>query len=48
MDWCYVGALGDSVGLLLLWNKRVVEKFDGAVGNYSVYVSLDVWMINTS
>ncbi|KAF3956541.1 hypothetical protein CMV_018342 [Castanea mollissima] len=28
---------GASVGLLLLWTRRVVEKFDGAVGNYSIY-----------
>ena len=44
----FFGAVGASVGLLLLWTRKVVEKFDGAVGNYSVYVSLDVWMINTS
>ena len=48
MDWCHFGALGASVGLLLLWTRKVIEKFDGVVGNYSVYVSLDVWMINTS
>ena len=39
---------GASVGLLLLWTRRVEEKFDGAMGNYLVYVSFDVWMINTS
>ena len=48
MDWCHFGALGASVGLLLLWSRRVVKKVDGVVANLSVYVSLDVWMINTS
>ena len=46
MDWCHFGALGASIGLLLMWTRRVVGKFDGAMGNYLVYVNLDVWMIN--
>ncbi|XP_065638932.1 uncharacterized protein LOC111999267 isoform X1 [Quercus suber] len=42
VDWCHFGALGASVGLLLLWTRGVVEKIDGAVENYSVYVHLFV------
>ena len=48
MDWCHFGTLGSSVRLLLPLTRREVEKFDGAVRNYSGYVSFDVWMINTS
>nr|POE89479.1 hypothetical protein CFP56_43277 [Quercus suber] len=38
-----IATTGASVGLLLLWTRRVVEKFDGAMGNYSVYVNMWVW-----
>ena len=34
MDWCHFGALGASIGLLLLWTRRVVKKVDGVVGKY--------------
>ena len=34
MDWCHFGAFGASIGLLLLWTRRVVKKVDGAVGKY--------------
>ena len=42
VDLCHFGALGPFVGLLLLWTRRVVKKVDGAVGNYSIYVSLEI------
>ena len=32
MDWCHFGALGASVGLLLLWTRRLVEKADWGCG----------------
>ena len=36
VDWLYLGSMGASGGILLMWDSRVVEKLDDAVGNYSV------------
>uniref|UniRef100_A0A2N9H2I2 Endonuclease/exonuclease/phosphatase domain-containing protein n=1 Tax=Fagus sylvatica TaxID=28930 RepID=A0A2N9H2I2_FAGSY len=36
LDWLYLGSMGASGGILLMWDTRVVEKIDDAVGNYSV------------
>ena len=32
----YLGSNGASGGILLMWNRRVVEKIDEAVGLFSV------------
>lgn len=31
MEWCYLGSRGASGGILLLWDKRVVEKVEDCV-----------------
>jgi hypothetical protein len=36
VDWLYLGSMGASGGILLMWDSRVVEKIDDAVGNFSV------------
>ena len=32
MDWLYLGFVGASGGVLLMWDNRVVEKLEEAVG----------------
>ena len=36
VDWLYLGSDGASGGILLMWDRRVVEKIDEAVGHFSV------------
>jgi hypothetical protein len=36
MDWLYLGSVGASGGILLMWDCRVVEKIEAAVGHFSV------------
>jgi endonuclease/exonuclease/phosphatase family metal-dependent hydrolase len=36
VDWLYLGSVGASGGILLMWDRRVVEKIDSAVGYYSI------------
>ena len=36
VDWVYLGSLGATGGILVMWDSRVVEKFEEAVGHYSV------------
>ena len=36
MDWMFLGSNGASGGILLMWDKRCVEKLKDAVGIYSV------------
>jgi endonuclease/exonuclease/phosphatase family metal-dependent hydrolase len=36
VDWLYLGSEGASGGILLMWDRRVVEKIDSAVGHYSI------------
>ena len=36
VDWLYLGSDGASGGILLIWNSRVVEKVEEAVGHFSV------------
>ena len=36
MDWLYLGSVGASGGVLLMWDNRVVEKLEEAVGHFSV------------
>jgi hypothetical protein len=35
-DWVYRGSDGASRGILLMWDRRVVEKMEEAVGIYSI------------
>ena len=32
VDWCYVAAIGAAGGILLMWDKRVVNRLDMEVG----------------
>ena len=36
VDWLYLGSVGASGGVLLMWDNRVVEKLEEAVGRFSV------------
>ena len=36
MDWLYLGSVGASGGILLMWDSRVVDKVDEAVGCFSI------------
>jgi exonuclease III len=36
VDWLFLGSSGASGGILLLWDKRVVEKLEDAIGYFSV------------
>ena len=36
VDWLYLGSEGASGGILLMWDRRVVEKLEEAVGNFSI------------
>ena len=35
MDWLFVGSNGASGGILLLWEKRSLEKIDEAMGLFT-------------
>ena len=35
-DWLYLGSKGASGGILLMWDRRVMEKMEECVGNYVV------------
>ena len=39
-DWAVLDAVQTSGGVLLIWDKRVVEKIDVSVGQFSVSVLL--------
>ena len=36
MDWVYFGFVGASGGVLVMWDRRVVEIVEEAVGDFSV------------
>ena len=36
IDWLYLGSKGASGGILLMWDQRVVEKIEEAMGHFSV------------
>ncbi|KAL4614544.1 hypothetical protein ACB092_07G061100, partial [Castanea dentata] len=38
IDWLYLGSEGASGGILLLWDRRVVEKIEKAVGHFQFRV----------
>jgi len=35
-DWCYLPSSGASGGILLMWDRRLVEKLEAHVGEYVV------------
>ena len=43
MDWLYLGSVGASGGVLLMWDNRVVEKLEEAVGHFSVSCKFKNW-----
>ena len=49
LDWLHLGSIGASRGVLVMWDRRMVEKIDEAVGRFSVSckfknaVDLFVW-----
>ena len=36
VDWLYLGSVGASGGVLLMWDNRVVNKVEEVVGHFSV------------
>jgi hypothetical protein len=40
VDWCYMGANGTSGEILIMWDRRVVEKVEEYVGRYTLALSL--------
>ncbi len=40
VDWSYLGSEGAFRGIVLMWDRRVVEKVDEAVGLFSVSCKL--------
>ena len=32
LDWLYLGSIGVSRGVLVMWNRRIVEKIDNCFG----------------
>jgi hypothetical protein len=39
VDWCCLDSCGASGGILIMWDKRVVEKVDVCVGVFTLAVS---------
>jgi hypothetical protein len=36
VDWIYLGSMGASGGILLMWDMRVIEKIEECVGRFAV------------
>lgn len=36
VDWCCLDSKGDSIGILIMWDCRVVEKVEECVGEFLV------------
>ena len=36
MDWCYSSSTGASRRVLVMWDRRVVEKIEKCIGEYIV------------
>jgi hypothetical protein len=36
LDWCQLKSRGTSGGIVLSWDRRVVEKIDDFVGDYTM------------
>jgi exonuclease III len=43
VDWCYMGASGASCGILLMWDRRVVEKVKECGKIYNCLFSAHYW-----
>jgi exonuclease III len=39
VDWAYLGSVGAARGILVMWDKRVVEKVEEVVGRFSISVT---------
>jgi hypothetical protein len=39
VDWCCLDSSGASGGILIMWDKRVVEKVDVCLGDFTLAVS---------
>jgi hypothetical protein len=39
VDWCYLASRGASGGILIMWDRRIVEKMDVYVGEFVVACS---------
>ena len=44
VDWIYKGVVGASGGMLLMWDRRVVEKREECMGCYTLVLSR-MWRI---
>ena len=42
VDWLCLDSLGTSEGILIMWDSRVVEKVDEAVGRFSLFCRFKV------
>ena len=36
VDWLYLGSIGASGAVLVMWDRRIVEKIEEAVGRFSI------------
>jgi hypothetical protein len=45
VDWCYMGARGVSGGLLLMWDRRVVEKWSSVWEDIQLLVLCPILVI---
>ena len=48
VDWSYLGSCGASRGMLLMWDTRVVNKMEEAMGRFRFIVDLQVCQISLS
>ena len=37
MDWVYLGSVGVFGGVLVMWDRRAVDKVEEVVGHFSVF-----------
>jgi hypothetical protein len=42
-DWCFLGSRGASGGILLMWDRRVVEKLEDCVGRFIIACFFSVY-----
>ena len=42
VDWLCLDSLGASGGILIMWDSRVVEKVDEAMGHFSLFCRFKV------
>jgi hypothetical protein len=47
MDWCYLSSSRASDDILLMWYRRVVEKFEAHVGEYVWLATLEIVQITS-